>query len=180
MGIAAPGSAGPDDATPGGWQTVSRKVVQEPLQDADEKLNIGVRKRKFEDQEEQEEAGETIARRGWGSTTRTYPGSTSTADDLNSLLSTSVLNRKVLKESTEEDVKPTILSTTNSKVVLPKTEENKKVSPPPLEPASTGVAATTNIPPSDDENKVPVSHASEPETTQPVFKKRRPKRSAAT
>ena len=70
----------------GEWQTTSERpihdneagsaeVKQEGTKDeAKVPLNIGVRKRKFEGEEEEKEAGETVRRKGWGSTTRSYPG----------------------------------------------------------------------------------------------------------
>lgn len=78
----------------GDWQTTSERLVYENdfmKKEGDEDvkpggLNVGVRKRKFEGQEEEEEAGETVIRRGWGSTIRTYPGAEGDENDLNTLL----------------------------------------------------------------------------------------------
>ena len=78
----------------GDWQTTSERLVydndmakkEEPEDVKPGGLNVGVRKRKFEGQEEEEEAGETVVRRGWGSTTRAYPGSGGDEDDLSALL----------------------------------------------------------------------------------------------
>ena len=58
-------------------------------QEADVKpevLNVGVRKRKHEGAEEEEEAGEAVVRRGWGSTTREYPGNLASVEDIGALL----------------------------------------------------------------------------------------------
>ena len=81
-------------AMAGDWQTTSQRIIYDTLKkeedDEDVKssnLSIGVRKRKFECQEEEEAAGEAVIRKGWGSTTRTYPGSGEEAnDDLDALL----------------------------------------------------------------------------------------------
>ena len=78
----------------GDWQTTSERLVYDndfPQKDDAEDvkpggLNIGVRKRKFEGQEEEEEAGETVVRRGWGSTIRAYPGTGGDEGDLDTLL----------------------------------------------------------------------------------------------
>ena len=78
----------------GDWQTTSEKLVYEnesvKKEEAEDVksggLNVGVRKRRFEAQEEEEEAGETVVRKGWGSTIRTYPGPGSDEDDLSTLL----------------------------------------------------------------------------------------------
>ena len=65
----------------GDWNVVSRHVVNEPPPEPS--LSIGVKKRKLEGQEEEEEAGEVVARRGWGSSTKRYPGQdTRDLDDL--------------------------------------------------------------------------------------------------
>ncbi|KAA6406924.1 MAG: hypothetical protein FRX48_09222 [Lasallia pustulata] len=92
MGVAVPEEFRREMAMAGDWQMLSeRPIYSEGLKkeedDEDVKpnsLNIGVRKRKFEGQEEEEEAGEMVMRRGWGSTTRTYPGEGE--DDLDTLL----------------------------------------------------------------------------------------------
>lgn len=81
----------------GDWQTTSERVIydndfikkEEDSEDVKHGgLNVGVRKRKFEGQEEEEEAGEMVIRKGWGSTIRTYPGAEGDEDDLNTLLNT--------------------------------------------------------------------------------------------
>ncbi len=90
-------------AMAGDWQTLSERVIYDDVkQEADSKEfksngpNMGVRKRKFEGQEEDEEAEQRVARKAWGSTTRTYPSlSGEERDDLDSLLkSTKVMNRE--------------------------------------------------------------------------------------
>lgn len=82
----------------GDWQTIAQRPIQDRVKTEDRfedfkdfkpdlTLNVGVRKRKFEGQEEEEDAGATVVRKGWGSTTRRYPGSDEAAqDDLDSLL----------------------------------------------------------------------------------------------
>ena len=80
----------------GDWQILSERLVNNNDSLKKEKhnedvkpggLNLGVRKRRFEEQEE-EEAGETVVKKGWGSTIRTYPGAKEDDDDLDTLLST--------------------------------------------------------------------------------------------
>ena len=104
MGVAIPEEFRRELAMAGDWQTLSETPIYEGLKneegDEDAKhdgLNLGVRKRKYEGQEEEEEAGETVVRRGWGSTTRTFPGSSGEGDDLDALLGTA----KVSKRRTE-------------------------------------------------------------------------------
>ncbi|KAL8749135.1 MAG: hypothetical protein Q9199_007875 [Rusavskia elegans] len=98
MGIAVPEDFRREMAMAGDWQTIAQRPIQDrvKIEDGFEEfkdfkpdltLNVGVRKRKFEGQEEEEDAGATVVRKGWGSTTRRYPGSDEAAqDDLDSLL----------------------------------------------------------------------------------------------
>lgn len=187
MGIAVPESARANVAMPGDWQTLSRKVVAEPAADVDEKLNIGVRKRKFENQEEEEEeAGEVVVKRGWGSTTKTYPTSTSTSESLDSLLASSFSKKKKVKEE-EQDVKETT-DIDNKKVVtstaMPdgatvKDDQGDESSSSPRQKATSGEpVSVADLPikpqPSDEDT----SHLlrEDQELSVPVFKKRRPKK----
>jgi len=95
MGVAVPEDFRREMAMAGDWQTLSeRPLHEEAVKEEDSKdtkplnteikhqgLNIGVRKRKYEGQdEEEEEAGERIVRKGWGSTTRPYGGSSDDVD----------------------------------------------------------------------------------------------------
>ena len=116
MGVAVPEDFRREMAMAGDWQTLSeRPIFSEGLKkeedDEDAKpsyLNIGVRKRKFEGQEEEEEAGETVVRRGWGSTKRTYPGEVE--DDLDTLLerTKSVRRRdEILRDASSGDAQET-------------------------------------------------------------------------
>ena len=99
MGVAVPEDYRREMAMAGDWQTVSERLVYEDVKKEEDtedvkpalptgdssKINIGVRKRKFEGQDEEEEAGEKVVRKGWGSTIRAYPG-TNQDPDLDALL----------------------------------------------------------------------------------------------
>ena len=105
LGVAVPEDFRKEMAMVGDWQTTSERLIYDTVKKEEESgdvkpegLNIGVRKRKFEGQEEEEEAGETVVRRGWGSTVRAYPGE-GDDEDLDALLMTT----KVLKRE-EGDV----------------------------------------------------------------------------
>lgn len=88
MGVAVPEDFRREMAMAGDWQTVSERPVNEGVKKEEDAkdvkpstsgigpavVNIGVRKRKYEGQEEEEESDERVVRKGWGSTTRTYPG----------------------------------------------------------------------------------------------------------
>lgn len=99
LGVAVPEQYRREVAMAGDWQTVAERPVWNPIKKEegledfkdfkpDTSLNLGVRKRKIEGQEEEEEAGAMVVRKGWGSTTRRYPGSFSDGDgDLDTLLS---------------------------------------------------------------------------------------------
>lgn len=100
MGVAVPEDFRREMAMAGDWQTLSeRAIYSEDVKKEDDEdvkpnnLNIGVRKRKFKGQEEEEEAGHPVVRRGWGSTARIYPDDTD--DDLDTLLQrTKILRRR--------------------------------------------------------------------------------------
>lgn len=106
MGVAIPEEFRREMAMAGDWQTLSERPAYEILKaengTEDRKydgLNIGVRKRKFEGQDEEEAAGETVARKGWGSTIRVYPDKAGEDDDLDFLLGKNLANSKTRGES---------------------------------------------------------------------------------
>lgn len=101
LGVAVPEDFRKEMAMVGDWQTTSERLVYDTAKKEEESgdvkpegLNIGVRKRKFEGQEEEEEAGETVIRRGWGSTVRAYPGQDDDKDLDALLMTTKVLKRE--------------------------------------------------------------------------------------
>ncbi|KIW12942.1 hypothetical protein PV08_08129 [Exophiala spinifera] len=99
MGIQVPEHFRAEMAMAGDWTVVSQQSVT-GSQSEEKPLSTGVKKRKFEGQEEEEDAGETVARRGWGSTTRGYPGRDTT--DIDDLLSGTIPLKK------ERAVSPTL------------------------------------------------------------------------
>ncbi|KAL2043627.1 hypothetical protein N7G274_003934 [Stereocaulon virgatum] len=94
LGVAVPEDFRKEMAMVGDWQTMSQRIIYDTLKKEEEEddvkssgLSIGVRKRKFEGQEEEEAAAEAVVRRSWGSTPRKYPGSGEESnDDLDALL----------------------------------------------------------------------------------------------
>lgn len=100
MGVAVPDDYRQAVAMPGDWQTVAERPIwnnvkkEESLEDIKDfepgsTLNVGVRKRKFEGHEEEEGAGATVVKKGWGLAMRRYPGAGGGEDDdLDMLLST--------------------------------------------------------------------------------------------
>ncbi|MDI1490795.1 MAG: hypothetical protein OHK93_001999 [Ramalina farinacea] len=97
MGVAVPEDFRREMAMAGEWSVQSQRIIEsggeidegiKKEEDEDDKkkvLNVGVRKRKHEGQEEEEEAGEKVVRKGWGSTTKAYPGAGGD-NDLDALL----------------------------------------------------------------------------------------------
>ncbi|PGH01761.1 hypothetical protein GX51_05077 [Blastomyces parvus] len=109
MGVAIPEEFRRDMALAGDWEVVEETTAgsQDRAEaDALAGLNVGVRKRKFEGQEEEEAAGEIVMRKGWGSTMREFPGKDK-EEDLDALLEmTTELKRKKRERETETpDVK---------------------------------------------------------------------------
>ena len=99
LGVAVPEDFRKEMAMVGDWQTTSERLIYDTVKEENsgdvkpEGLNIGVRKRKFEGQEE-EEAGEKVVRRGWGSTVRAYPGQDDDQDLDALLMTTKILKRE--------------------------------------------------------------------------------------
>lgn len=86
MGIAVPDEFRGEMAMAGDWRVVSQRPVEETASEGP--LSVGVRKRKHEGEEEEEEVGKVVATRGWGSTSRRYPvADEGSAPDLDALLS---------------------------------------------------------------------------------------------
>ncbi|KAL9100250.1 MAG: hypothetical protein Q9163_004357 [Psora crenata] len=103
MGIAVPDDFRKEMAMAGDWHTTaervmydtSRKGVEIKKEDDGKEskepmLNVGVQKRKYEGQEDEEQAVEKVVRRGWGSTTRPYPGAAGEEHDLDALLQNAI------------------------------------------------------------------------------------------
>lgn len=112
MGVAVPEDFRKDMAMAGDWQTTSQRLIYEDVKKEEENkdvkpqgLNIGVRKRLFEGQEEEEAAGETVIRKGWGSTIRTYPRASGDGDDdLDALFKTTRTIRKNVDASNDPHI----------------------------------------------------------------------------
>ena len=109
MGISIPEEYRREMAMAGEWQTTSERLIYDTVKPEEENkdikpngLNIGIRKRKPEGQEEEGESEERVIRKAWGSKTRTYP-SAETDQDLDELLNSTSVSSKA-KESIGETV----------------------------------------------------------------------------
>lgn len=188
MGISIPEHARAEMAMAGDWQVTARKIDPGTILDNnfDDNLNVGIRKRKFEDDEEREEAGETVVRKGWGSTTKVYPNTKQPADDLGALLASS-LSRKPA-EATKSG------SASNDNVLDPGTKDSESRNTIKLEYSSSEQEERSNAQMSDEKASSPSSTSpnikaevirenSEIDSTiepLPVFKRRKAKQPSTT
>jgi hypothetical protein len=189
MGVAVPQEFRGEMALAGDWETVSERTIEESGKDGDSsRINIGVRKRKFEGQEEEEEAGERVVKKGWGSTTRKYPGFQEEDEDLDALLqTTTVVNGK--KADSERVKTETGPGDSTIKVEKAEAEEGEVLSGVKKEDSEPGVSrwipedtnSTTNTaiktekPEETNESPDVAKEAQEGQATGVVFKKRKPK-----
>ena len=103
MGVAVPQEFRRENAMAGEWETISRKVIAPGAEDEGKieikpGLNVGVRKRKLEDGDEEEiKADQQRRRPKWGTDLKTISGD----DDLEALLNTTITTKKPTKK--EED-----------------------------------------------------------------------------
>lgn len=119
LGVAVPEDFRKEMAMAGDWQITSERVIWDNVKKEEgedvkpDALIVGIRKRKFEGQEEEEEAGEAVVRRGWGAQIRTYPGAGGEGDDD---LDTLLANTKAVKreDGTSKALGLTNVSTTGA------------------------------------------------------------------
>ncbi|KAJ5217287.1 glyoxylate reductase [Penicillium chermesinum] len=159
-----PGPYRADLALAGNWQTVSETKIMEPDEVATK--SIGVRKRKL-NEEEVDEEGEPLEQyehKGWGSRMRSHPVGRQDDDDLDALLASTTNLKKTKNPKTgmgnEEAPKPE---------VLPKSEE----APEPTPEAASTIAIKTEegVDTALPTNETPASESA----PGVVFKKRKPK-----
>ena len=185
MEVAIPEEFRREMAMAGDWQTLSERAIYDDLKQEDDgkefkpdALNIGVRKRKFEGQEEGEEAEERVARKAWGSTTRTYPSvGGDVEDDLDSLLKSTKVT-KPEDGALNEDAKLTGLAAQPPVEAESLKTENAPFSRVPLikkEDSDTGGVLSTNIPDLGDLGETSIKTEDGPTDTGVVFKKRKAK-----
>ena len=193
MGVAVPEDFRREMAMAGDWQTVSETPVYEEvikkeedtkdakssvLKDGPSQLNIGIRKRKYEGQEEEEEAGERVMRKGWGSTTKAYPGSNSDMD-LDALLnnirpSTSIGGNS--SDNSAESCQSILESSRSGMPTKPKSENLTAPSVPTIKKEdSTPDEPEAGLDPVPDSLQTTVKHEDDAAAGGIVFKKRKAK-----
>lgn len=186
MGVAVPEDFRKELAMAGEWQILSETPIHEAenikaeMDDCKPNtLNVGVRKRKYEGQDGEDEGEETVFRRGWGSTTRLYPGLNERGeDDLDLLLGKTQVNtrrshvgdNKTAGESRPQD------QTFVEQLVASETGQSTLERPPVKREDSGGIGTPLPLAPSlalpDDDNVKDENTLLEPEIT---FKKRKAK-----
>lgn len=100
MGVAIPQEYRADMALAGEWQTLSETKVETPDLEGAAK-SIGVRKRKHEGNEDEDDEGhapEYYVSKGWGSRMRVYPGAQDDEEDLDALLASTKDLKKIKAE----------------------------------------------------------------------------------
>ena len=164
----------------GDWQTLKKQVVDETL--TEPLLSTGVKKRKYEGQEEDEEekeaAGEAIVRRGWGATTKDYPGRDTT--DLDDLLSSSVsVKKENLDLRTSPNKRSEPLSPQQGDRMRQAKDEAVPGNSPKAEDSSANVAQNSTLVKEESETTAaaPSIDRIPEEVSIPVFKKRKAKAS---
>lgn len=172
MGVAVPEEYRGDMALAGEWQTLSEtKVNTEGLEGAAK--SIGVRKRKHDgnDEEEDEHMPEPVARQGWGSRMKTYPGAQDEDEDLDALLA-STKELKKTKQSAPTIAKEEPEEQEQDLTSVIKTEDEA----PDSKSTGTDEAAQIKIE-VPGEGSAPAADEKPPaeEGTGPVFKKRKAK-----
>ncbi|OJD15573.1 hypothetical protein AJ78_04163 [Emergomyces pasteurianus Ep9510] len=181
MGVAIPEEFRPELALAGDWKAIEETAGEKHGSEADAlaALNVGVRKRKFEGQEEEEAAGETVMRKGWGSTTREFPGGKETEEDLDALLEKTAELKRRRRETETPDIKAEVKDEVTVKKEGPSVEDSDDLQVKKEEEEDE----PTIVKGEEEEDGQglsklkpgPLTEASEDTAPAVVFKKRRPK-----
>ncbi|CEN59389.1 hypothetical protein ASPCAL01840 [Aspergillus calidoustus] len=166
MGVAIPDEYRRDMALAGDWQTVSEKVIRAQDEEETQQSTLGVRKRKHDLDEEEEEAkreAERFVSKGWGSATRRYPGAQED-EDLDALLA-----------STKDAKKAKISGAEAEKGASAKEEDQANEGAPVSEDADQTHLPKEEDTTGDKPSIPPASKEPEEPTVGVVFKKRKPK-----
>ncbi|MCJ1286263.1 hypothetical protein MMC26_005608 [Xylographa opegraphella] len=182
LGVAVPDEYRKEVAMAGDWQVMSETLVHDRVKKEEEDdndvkpngLNVGIRKRKLEGQEDEEEAVEPTARRVWGSSLRTFPGTTDDDGELDALLSKTSTNLR--GEGPAGNTETGIITPTTDRAVIARTDGSIPLIPPPLKQEDSTNDLLATLPLADSAGDV-VKHETDQEEAAVLFKKRRPKAS---
>jgi len=172
LGVAVPEDYRREVAMPGDWQVTSEKAIYEnehvkKEEEAEEKkpggLNVGVRKRKLVGHEDEEELGQPVARRVWGSTTRKYPGYGGDDDELDALLSSTTTSHRNAQHDSSTAATTTEVPVAKSDIPTVKEEESLN------EPIALLPSVTEDV------DTLVKEEDEDPEGDGFLFKKRKPK-----
>jgi hypothetical protein len=129
MGVSIPEEYRREMAMAGDWETTHdgtvikegrSKLKKEDGVDVEaDSLAVGVRKRKAPGEEDAEDAGVTLTRRGWGNTIKSYPGANDEDDDLDALFKRTKgksIAARLVDESADFDFAPAVKQEDDIKV----------------------------------------------------------------
>ncbi|KAL2840579.1 hypothetical protein BJY01DRAFT_218385 [Aspergillus pseudoustus] len=166
MGVAIPDQYKGDMALAGDWQTVSEKVIRaEDEGEEAQQSTLGVRKRKHDLDEEEEEAkreAEKFVSKGWGSATRRYPGAQEDKD-LDALLASTKEVKKAKVSGPDAEKSESATEEAQVTERTPAAEDREKTQQPKGEE------------PSEDKSLPAATKELEEPAAGVVFKKRKPK-----
>ncbi|KAK5090950.1 hypothetical protein LTS08_002140 [Lithohypha guttulata] len=185
LGIAVPDHARAENAMAGSWQVVSTKAIEggPPSEDKDN-VSVGIRKRPFQNDAEEEETEDVVVRKGWGSTTKTYPGSKGTADDLGALLAAPLFKsrkkgRQDLPVLNDTTASPDLTAPKDEVVI--KSDPSVAVPDPLTDPTVNSFnSATASSGPLPAGTKAETVQIAADNSQTPVFKKRKAKQPLST
>ena len=123
LGVAVPEEFRREMAMAGDWQVLPDNPaglgLNQKTQDETQPLNIGVRKRKLEGEDDEEDAAQTTTKKkGWGQTFKAFPGSKTSEEDLDALLNMSKPDQMpAIKDEAEVKDEPNIKEETGERTL---------------------------------------------------------------
>lgn len=163
MGVAVPEEFRPSMALAGDWKVVSETPIEEHTAESTVK-NIGVRKRKLrEDEQEEADMQQEVVRKSWGSAIREYRASEDDSADLDALLN---MTTNVKKVKAEAKVDPGSRDAQEPAVKKEEDAEDDRANVP---------VKDEDIPPSIKQEETAARDEAENSPPAVMFKKRKPK-----
>ena len=169
MGVTVPEGFRKENAMAGEWETISRRVIlpgteEEQAAGVKPGLNVGVRKRKIEDEDEEEgvKVGQQRRKPVWGTDIKAISGDD---DDLDALLNATTTIKKPPKEEDGHDKQET-------NVVSASVDGENG---PPVKQEGDGTDDVHTLPTQIEVTSVPVKDETEGSNISSMFKKRKSK-----